>query len=63
MGYVKRSFGGRWDIYSGYSKVGYVKRSFGSKWHVYEGYSSVGEVRGSTTGGHAGSAALLLLLG
>jgi hypothetical protein len=63
IGYVKRSYGGRWDIYSGYSKVGYVKRSYGSRWNVYESYSKVGEVRGPITGGPAGGAALLLLLG
>jgi hypothetical protein len=39
-----------------------VKRS-GSVWKIYEGYSSVGQVKGATTGGPAGGAALLLILG
>lgn len=61
VGYVKRS-GSQFLIYSGYSKVGYVRHS-GSTWKVYEDYSSVGGIRGSTTGGPAGGAALLLILG
>lgn len=61
VGYVKRAYGARFDIFSGYSKVGYVKRS-GSRWNIYEGYSRVGYVSGGT-GGPAGGAALLLVLG
>ena len=62
VGYVKRSYGGRFDIYSGYRKVGFVKRSYGGRFDIYEGYRKVGYVNGGT-GGPAGGAALLLLLG
>ena len=34
-----------------------------SRWTIYEGYQRIGEVRGTTTGGPAGGAALLLLIG
>jgi len=61
VGYVKRSYSGRWDIYEGYSKVGYIAPGAG-RWQAYQGYSRVGSIRGGT-GGPAAAAALLLLVG
>jgi hypothetical protein len=42
VGYLRRSYGGRWNIYEDYSKVGYAKRSYGGRWDLYAGYSKVG---------------------
>jgi hypothetical protein len=61
VGYAKRSYGGRWDLYSGYSKVGSIRTGSG-RWEVSQGYSRVGYVKGGP-GGPAAGAALLLLVG
>src|SRR4051794_32270604 len=47
VGYLRRSYGGRWNIYEDYSKVGYAKRSYGGRWDLYSGYSKVGYMRRS----------------
>jgi hypothetical protein len=59
---VKRSYGGRWDLYEGSYKVGYAKPSYGGRWDAYQGYSKAGYVKGGA-GGPAAGAALLLLVG
>lgn len=49
VGSVNSSYGGKYDIKSGYSKIG-AKHSYGSKWNVYRGYSRVGYVQSSYGG-------------
>jgi hypothetical protein len=61
IGYARRSYGGRGDLYEGYHKVGYITPSSG-RWLASQRYSKVGYVKGGA-GGPAAGAALLLLVG
>ena len=56
---MSRSYGGRWNLYKGYSQVGYVTPSAG-RCRAYQGYARVGYVQGGP-GGRAAVAALLLV--
>jgi hypothetical protein len=51
VGQARTSYGGRWDIYEGYSsRLGYIRRSYSGRWDIYEGYSRVGYARPSYGG-------------
>jgi hypothetical protein len=51
VGQAGASYGGRWNIYEGFSyRIGYISRSYGGRWNIYEGYSRVGYAKPSYGG-------------
>jgi len=50
VGYIDRTYGGRWNIYVDYENVGYLRQSVGGRWNIYIDYQLVGYIRPSTSG-------------